>query len=169
MNARPHMTSAPSMKAKPSLLATLNAHIHQASQTAHDHAAPHPLSAPNHSMPTPWPDLRSTQRFREIWTLIQVETHIAQATQQAPSHAGPLHAHSLIVRTLNLMHERSPDYLKRFLLEAQTLLWLDATDHEGHKHTTLDMAANTAINPDAHKKPRANGHKKRDRSTRTQS
>jgi hypothetical protein len=70
-------------------------------------------------------DLRSARRFRETWALISAETQVEQAVHRGPENAGPLNAHSLMLRTLGLMRELSPDYLRRFLAHADTLLWLE--------------------------------------------
>jgi hypothetical protein len=70
-------------------------------------------------------DLRSARRFRETWALISAETQVDQAVHRGPENAGPLNSHSLMLRTLGLMRELSPDYLRCFLAHADTLLWLE--------------------------------------------
>jgi len=50
---------------------------------------------------------------------------VEQASQRAPDNAGPLNSHMLVLRTLGLMRELSPHYLRRFLSHTETLLWLD--------------------------------------------
>jgi hypothetical protein len=70
-------------------------------------------------------DLRSARRFRETWALISAESQVERAVHRGPENAGPLNAHSLMLRTLGLMRELSPDYLRRFLAHADTLLWLE--------------------------------------------
>ncbi len=71
------------------------------------------------------PELRSAQAFRETWSRICAEIDVHQAVQRAPENAGPLNSHMLVLRTLGLMRELSPDYLRRFMAHADTLLWLD--------------------------------------------
>ena len=71
------------------------------------------------------PELRSAQAFREAWSRICAEIDVHQAVQRAPENAGPLNSHMLVLRTLGLMRELSPDYLRRFMAHADTLLWLD--------------------------------------------
>lgn len=71
------------------------------------------------------PELRSAQAFRETWLRLSAEDEVAQAVQRAPENAGPLNSHMLVLRTLGLLRELSPDYLRRFLAQADTLLWLD--------------------------------------------
>lgn len=70
-------------------------------------------------------ELRSAQAFREIWSRIHAEDEVAQAVQRGPENAGPLNSHMLVLRTLGLLRELSPDYLRRFMAHADTLLWLD--------------------------------------------
>jgi hypothetical protein len=70
-------------------------------------------------------ELRSAQAFRETWSRICAEDEVAEAVQRGPDNAGPLNSHMLVLRTLGLMRELSPDYLRRFMAHADTLLWLD--------------------------------------------
>lgn len=71
------------------------------------------------------PELRSAQTFRETWSRICAEDEVTEAVQRGPDNAGPLNSHMLVLRTLGLMRELSPDYLRRFMAHADTLLWLD--------------------------------------------
>lgn len=105
------------MNAKPSPLAALNAHIAQASQAA--------ASGTAATRADPWPQLRSARRFRETWERLGAEKTVVQATHRAPENAGPLNSHMLVLRTLGLMSELSPHYLRRFLAHTETLLWLE--------------------------------------------
>ncbi len=70
-------------------------------------------------------DLKSAVRFRETWARISAETEVDKAAHRAPENAGPLNAHNLVLRTLALMRELSPDYLRRFMGHTESLLWLD--------------------------------------------
>ena len=97
-------------------LAALNAHIAQASQAA---------AGGHTSRSGPWPELRSAQRFRETWERLGAEEAVVKATHRAPENAGPLNSHMLVLRTLALMRELSPHYLRRFLSHTETLLWLE--------------------------------------------
>lgn len=105
------------VNAKPSPLAVLNAHIAQASQAAAGGTAA--------TRADPWPELRSARRFRETWERLGAEQAVVQATHRAPENAGPLNSHMLVLRTLGLMSELSPHYLRRFLAHTETLLWLE--------------------------------------------
>jgi hypothetical protein len=70
-------------------------------------------------------ELRSAQAFRETWSRICAEDEVNEAVQRGPDNAGPLNSHMLVLRTLGLLRELSPDYLRRFMGHADTLLWLD--------------------------------------------
>lgn len=71
------------------------------------------------------PELRSAQAFRETWSRLCAEDEVVQAVRRGPENAGPLNSHMLVLRTLGLMRELSPDYLRRFMAHADTLLWLE--------------------------------------------
>lgn len=71
------------------------------------------------------PELRSAQAFRETWARICAEDEVVQAVQRGPENPGPLNSHTLVLRSLRLMSELSPDYLRRFMAHADTLLWLE--------------------------------------------
>jgi hypothetical protein len=45
--------------------------------------------------------------------------------QQAPKNAGPINSHMLVLRSLELMCDISPDYLDCFMSYAETLLCPD--------------------------------------------
>jgi hypothetical protein len=44
---------------------------------------------------------------------------------QAPQNAGPINSHMLVLRSLGLMRDISPDYLNRFMAHVDTLLCLE--------------------------------------------
>jgi hypothetical protein len=106
---------------QPSPLAALNTHIAQASQLARLQLPATTARADTN----PWPALRSAQRFHETWSRISAETEVTKAEKRAPDNAGPLNSHKLVLQTLGLMRQLSPDYLRGFLAQAETLLWLD--------------------------------------------
>lgn len=69
--------------------------------------------------------LKSVQRFGEVWARISAEQKVAQALERGPENAGPLNSHMLMLRSLALMRTLSPDYLRRFLSQMESLLWLE--------------------------------------------
>ncbi|MDP2262639.1 MAG: DUF2894 domain-containing protein [Hydrogenophaga sp.] len=72
-------------------------------------------------------ELLSARRFRETWSRIAAEEQVVRAVGRGPENAGPLNSHQLVLRTLALMRDLSPDYLRRFLAQADALLWLEKT------------------------------------------
>jgi hypothetical protein len=64
--------------------------------------------------------------FRQELGKISVQKQVTQAIAQAPQNAGPINSHSLVLRSLGLMRDLSPDYLNRFMGYVDTLLFLDA-------------------------------------------
>lgn len=70
-------------------------------------------------------ELLSARRFRETWSRMAAEEQVLRAVVRGPENAGPLNSHQLVLRTLALMRDLSPDYLRRFLAQADALLWLE--------------------------------------------
>jgi hypothetical protein len=70
-------------------------------------------------------DLASVRRFRETWQRITAEDQVAEAVERGPANAGPLNSHRLVLRTLGLLRDLSPDYLRHFLSHVETLQWLE--------------------------------------------
>ena len=65
-------------------------------------------------------------QFRQQLGKISVQKQVTQAIAQAPQNAGPINSHMLVLRSLGLMRDLSPDYLHRFMGYVDTLLFLDA-------------------------------------------
>jgi hypothetical protein len=74
------------------------------------------------------PELKSLRYFRSCWSKLRVDQQLSQALAQAPRNAGPLNSHLLVLQSIKLMREISPEYLNRFMSYADTLLWLDQAD-----------------------------------------
>lgn len=123
---RPGLAAASRTASQPerSPLAELNAHIAQVSLAARGPSAAGGGGGSNQGEGQ-WPELRSAQRFRETWERLGAEETVVRATHRAPENAGPLNSHMLVLRTLGLMRELSPHYLRRFLSHTETLLWLE--------------------------------------------
>ncbi len=68
------------------------------------------------------------QQFRKQLSQISVQKQVTQAIAQAPQNAGPINSHMLVLRSLGLMRDISPDYLNRFMAHVDTLLCLDEAD-----------------------------------------
>ena len=102
-------------------LAQLNQYIRQATQD--DVTAPTPVGPSR--VPKRKPEMKSVQRFRETWSRIAAVDQVDKAIVRGPENAGPLNSHMLVLRSLGLMREISPDYLRRFVGQVETLLWLE--------------------------------------------
>ena len=85
-------------------------------------------SAPQASGKTAgWPaENPRIQQFRKQLSQISVQKQVTQAIAQAPQNAGPINSHMLVLRSLGLMRDISPDYLNRFMGYVDTLLILDS-------------------------------------------
>ena len=95
-------------------LAELNRYIRGLAQSAHAGAAPG--SAGEDST-----ELRSLRGFRETWSRIAAVDAVDAALVRGPENAGPLNSLSLVLRSLALMRSLSPDYLRRFLSQVESL------------------------------------------------
>lgn len=70
-------------------------------------------------------DLRSVRQFSQVWSKISAEKQVAKALDGGPENAGPLNPHKLMLRSLDLMRTLSPDYLRHFWSQMDSLLWLE--------------------------------------------
>lgn len=114
MQAAPRARSATAHPARPSALATL---LRDMAQHRPDSAAGKPAN---------WrADSPRIQQFRQQLGKIHVQKQVSQAIAQAPHNAGPINSHMLVLRSLSLMRDISPDYLNRFMGYIDTLLCLD--------------------------------------------
>ncbi len=62
--------------------------------------------------------------FREIWWKLNSESQWRQFSTQVPENAGPLNTEKLMVRSLSLMRDLSPEYLRQFLGYVNALSWM---------------------------------------------
>lgn len=108
---------------EPSPLAALNHYLRAATEAKHQ-ASPVVGTGlmPDSGLPG---DSPSVLRFHETWAHIAAQTQVARAVARAPDNAGPLNSHMLVLRSLALMQDISPDYLRRFVSQVETLLWLE--------------------------------------------
>ena len=75
-------------------------------------------------------ELKTVRDARATWAALSVERQLAQALKGGPQNAGPINSHMLMLRSLELMQEISPDYLHRFVAYADTLLRLESGQPE---------------------------------------
>ncbi|WP_345816021.1 DUF2894 domain-containing protein [Paraburkholderia sp. PREW-6R] len=72
-----------------------------------------------------YPELDALDYFRDVWAKVRTEKQLRQSLEQVPGNAGPLNSSSLVHRSLSLMRELSPGYLKQFLSYVDSLSWMD--------------------------------------------
>jgi hypothetical protein len=75
-------------------------------------------------------ELKTIRDFRSTWSRLSADNQVKRALELAPSNAGPINSHSLMLRSLALMRDLAPDYLHRFMSHADTLLCLEQCDQE---------------------------------------
>jgi hypothetical protein len=93
--------------------------------SGHAAQAPAPLLAQDDAASLS--ELGSVRRFGEVWAKVSAQQQVDRALDRGPENAGPLNSHRLMLRALSLMRDLSPDYLRRFLSQVDTLLWLEQT------------------------------------------
>lgn len=64
--------------------------------------------------------------FRDTWSRLDTPQRLAASQAGLPGNAGPLNAQHLAHRALVVMNEASPDCLRHFVTQLDTLWWLDA-------------------------------------------
>ena len=96
-------------------------------------------------------EMRSLRRFRQVWTKVAAQDKVQRALHREPRNAGPLNSHMLVLRTIELMRDLSPDYLGRFVTQLDTLLWLE----QASPRATASAAATKAERKPRARKPRA--------------
>lgn len=87
-------------------------------------------------------ELKAIRHFRNTWSKLSVDKQVARALEQAPKNAGPINSHMLVLRSLALMRDISPDYLNRFMSYADTLLCLDQGEGEKPGNPKKEKTAN---------------------------
>lgn len=68
---------------------------------------------------------------RATWSRVSAEKQLRQSLEQVPVNAGPLNSSSLVHRSLLLMRDVSPAYLRQFLSYVDALSWLERLDAAG--------------------------------------
>ena len=102
------------------------------------------------SIPNAWrAESPRIQQFRKQLGQISVQKQVSQAMAQAPQNAGPINSHMLVLRSLGLMREASPDYLGRFMVYLDTLLCLDAPKAQFKARVEPTQLANPPSRPRA--------------------
>jgi hypothetical protein len=84
------------------------------------HARPRTTAAGDPSL-----ELKTVRESRATWARMSVDKQLALAMKRGPENAGPINSHNLVLRSLAMMQEISPDYLSRMVSYVDTLLFLD--------------------------------------------
>lgn len=90
--------------------------------------APGVMGQASGTMGEPPRELKSMRHFRGTWSRLRADRQLSHALARAPENAGPLNAHFLVLQSLRLMRDLSPDYLDQFIAYVDALLWLDQAD-----------------------------------------
>ncbi len=77
------------------------------------------------STASPRPELKSVGRMRKTLSRLKVRQQVSQALAQPPEHAGPMNSQMLVLRSLALMQDISPEYLHRFMSHVDALMTLE--------------------------------------------
>jgi hypothetical protein len=99
------------------------------------------------------PELKSVRMFRNTWSKLSADKQLNKALDQAPKNAGPINSHMLVLRSLALMREISPDYLNRFISYADTLVCLEQAEKAKYAMPKNSAQAQSAKKPKA-RRPR---------------
>jgi Protein of unknown function (DUF2894) len=89
------------------------------------------------------PELKAIRQFRNTWSKLSVDQQVTKAIRQGPENAGPLNSHMLVLRSLAVMRDTSPDYLNRFMSYVDTLLCLDQADRKNKPAVKKPLKAKT--------------------------
>jgi hypothetical protein len=106
-------------------------------------------------------ELASVRRFRRAWSASRSQQQVAQAALRKPANPGPLNSHALVLDSLELMRELSPDYLRRFLLHVESLQWLEQAREQAAPQRAAPAGKARAAKPAAPAR-RGSGKKQRD-------
>ena len=110
-------------------------------------ACPVPSPAPGLSvgLPVELPvELKALRFFRRNWARLSVDRQLSPSIARVPEQAGPLHSQRLVLRSLQLMREVSPDYLDRFMSYVDALMWLEQAGTAGAAAAPAGAASGAA-------------------------
>ncbi|NID04837.1 DUF2894 domain-containing protein [Luteibacter jiangsuensis] len=72
-----------------------------------------------------YPELPALGEFQKIWSRVRAESQLRQSLEDTPENAGPLNSSALVHRSMALMRETAPGYLRHFLSYIDDLSWLE--------------------------------------------
>lgn len=120
---------------------------HTAAAHGGDNAHP---AATAHGLPPSRPvELRAVSEFKATWSRLSADRRLNQSLMaKAPNNAGPLNSQHLVHRSLLLMRELSPAYLRQFMAYADALAWIEDTQDAGSSApAAAQLPAPTAAAP----------------------
>ena len=94
------------------------------------------------------PEPEALDYFRQTWAKLSAERQLRQSHERVPGNAGPLNSESLVYRSLSLMHELSPEYLRQFLSYVDALSWMEQLNEKSGsaaKETAPSAAAKKSV------------------------
>lgn len=83
-----------------------------------------------------YPELPALIAFRRLWSTLRADSHLQQAVAQKSPDAGPLNSAALVSRSMTLMRQFSPGYLRHFLAYVDDLAWLERLDRASDEAAT---------------------------------
>lgn len=117
-------------RAQCAALTELVAQLEPVVDRAAGHRPAHHATASAAAAAPPTLELKTVRESRATWARMSVDKQLALAMKQAPQNAGPINSHMLVLRSLAMMQEISPDYLGRLVSYVDTLLSLDPGEKE---------------------------------------
>lgn len=78
-----------------------------------------------------FPALPALEGFRKTWAALHAERQLRQTLEYVPENAGPLNSSALVHRSIELMRELSPGYLRHFLAYVDDLSWMERMTSSG--------------------------------------
>ncbi|GGX33471.1 hypothetical protein GCM10007242_45830 [Pigmentiphaga litoralis] len=97
-----------------------------------------------------YPELPEIDYFRDALSKVSTNRQVRQSLERVPENAGPLNSNHLVHRSLLMMRELSPGYLRHFLAYVDGLSWMEQVNAFG-----MPMAKETARPGAARKTSRA--------------
>ena len=72
-----------------------------------------------------YPELPEIDYFRDALSKVSTNRQVRQSLERVPENAGPLNSNHLVHRSLLMMRELSPGYLRHFLAYVDGLSWME--------------------------------------------
>lgn len=111
-------------------LAGLVSQFEPALADASGHPPAQPATSRASAAGAPKLELKTVRESRATWARMSVDRQLSLSMKQGPENAGPINSHMLVLRSLAMMQDISPDYLSHFVSYIDTLLFLDPGEIE---------------------------------------